>query len=315
MSSGLVSIIIPTYNRELYIPQCVQSVLDQTYRPLEIIVIDDGSQDGTVEYLKKLERETSCNKCLIFQWRSQKNSGAPVARNLGFSLSTGEYTVFLDSDDILLPEKLENEIQLLSRKNLDVVYSIAQYIGSDGKKLDRYVGRELDGTTDDYFEFSWQTMCATYRSSYIKNIGEWNQELEINQDWEFSIRAIIEGGQIQFVNQVHQYYRLGAENRIGNQINVTKIEGKVLATQSVIRLLNSANIKIDRNLVKKFRKRIFYCLLMLSAQKAASAQNVFRYLQKEGFLSKTWFLLGLLCLNCIVANLLLKIYSVQNRIL
>jgi glycosyltransferase involved in cell wall biosynthesis len=102
-----VTVIIPTFNRKEYLLEAVKSVLDQTYKNLEIIIVDDGSTDGSKEAIKNLN-----NDKISYIW--QKNSGLPsVARNTGIKQSKGDYIAFLDSDDLWVQEKLEFQIQLL----------------------------------------------------------------------------------------------------------------------------------------------------------------------------------------------------------
>ncbi len=103
-----VSVIIPTYNRRAYVQEAIDSVLAQTYTDYEIIVIDDGSTDGTGEAL----RERYGDK-IIYEW--QENQGLSAARNRGIESSRGQYIALLDSDDLWMPEKLERQVACLSQ--------------------------------------------------------------------------------------------------------------------------------------------------------------------------------------------------------
>jgi glycosyltransferase involved in cell wall biosynthesis len=100
----LVSIIIPAYNAEKWICECIESALSQTWRWKEIIVIDDGSKDNTLERAKSLSSE-------IVVVRSQENCGASAARNHGLSIAQGSYIQYLDADDLLSPEKIEWQLR------------------------------------------------------------------------------------------------------------------------------------------------------------------------------------------------------------
>ena len=112
----LVSVIIPAYNREKTIEKAVQSVLDQTYKDIEVIVVDDGSTDATVSVVKDIGDKRV--KCISLD----KNSGACRARNKGIEKARGRYIAFQDSDDIWKSEKLEKQIAILKSKPADLTF-------------------------------------------------------------------------------------------------------------------------------------------------------------------------------------------------
>ncbi len=118
MSDPLVSVIIPCFNVEGCILRALSSLQTQSYNNLEIICVDDGSSDRSAEiiYQWKIEHPTM-NLMLV----TQKNSGAPSARNAGLSLARGLYLQFLDADDELLPEKIKHQVYLAVRDDLDIV--------------------------------------------------------------------------------------------------------------------------------------------------------------------------------------------------
>lgn len=112
----MISVIIPTYNRAGKIMRSVESVLNQTYRDIELIVVDDCSKDNTVEVLNEIQDER------LRVIRLEKNSGACVARNTGIDAAKGEYIAFQDSDDSWRPEKLEKQLETLEKTGADVVF-------------------------------------------------------------------------------------------------------------------------------------------------------------------------------------------------
>ena len=101
MNNPKVSILIPLYNSEEYIAETIDSCLNQTYDNIEIIIVDDGSTDAGLEIARQYEIKYENIKV-----KTQKNSGAPVARNKAFALSTGEYIQYIDADDLLHPDKI-----------------------------------------------------------------------------------------------------------------------------------------------------------------------------------------------------------------
>ncbi len=106
---GLASVIIPTYNRARLLTEAMDSVLAQTYRPIELIVVDDGSTDHTRKAIEQWSSKCADDHLFRLSHFHQGNKGAPAARNLGLVQSHGEYIQFLDSDDILHPEKIERQ--------------------------------------------------------------------------------------------------------------------------------------------------------------------------------------------------------------
>lgn len=100
----MVSVIIPCYNAERWVAEAIQSCLDQTYSPIEVIVIDDGATDRSLEVIKSFGQR--------IRWETGPNRGGNCARNRGLALSKGQYVQFLDADDYLLPEKLRDNWKL-----------------------------------------------------------------------------------------------------------------------------------------------------------------------------------------------------------
>ncbi len=115
-SNPLVSIVVPVYNNESTIEKCLCSLLNQTYKTIEIIVINDGSTDDSVMTINRMRRNNS--RIMLF---SQVNKGVSAARNVGIEYSHGEYLMFADGDDEVLPEMIEHYVQVAIECNADIV--------------------------------------------------------------------------------------------------------------------------------------------------------------------------------------------------
>ncbi len=126
----LVSVVIPTYNREHIITRAIESVLNQSYKQLEIIIIDDCSSDKTEEIVNKKYG----NNPQIHFYRLNRNSGACFARNTGVKRSKGDYVAFLDSDDEFLPDKIQKQISLLESTGSDLCATDFLRIDKDGNQ-------------------------------------------------------------------------------------------------------------------------------------------------------------------------------------
>lgn len=126
----LVSVVIPTYNRAELLRQAVDSVLGQTYRPIELIVVDDGSTDRTPALL-----EQYAGRLRVLR---QHNQGGTAARNAGARAATGEFITFLDHDDVMLPEKIERQVGfLMANARFSVVHCRWYFVDPKGKRLTR----------------------------------------------------------------------------------------------------------------------------------------------------------------------------------
>lgn len=121
MCKNLISVIIPVYNVEEYLQDCIESVLNQTYKNIEIVAINDGSTDDS---LKILESYANVNENIIII--SQENSGQSAARNKGINIASGKYIYFLDADDYILPETFEQIIKTMEENNLDIIRFAAE---------------------------------------------------------------------------------------------------------------------------------------------------------------------------------------------
>lgn len=135
MIDGLVSIIMPTYNCGDFIGITIDSVLEQTYRKWEIIIVDDASSDNTLEIVKKYMK----NDSRIKYFRQERNLGAARARNKAIDLAAGEYIAFLDSDDLWMPKKLESQITYMKKSNHNFTCTSYTKIDENGNSLNRIV--------------------------------------------------------------------------------------------------------------------------------------------------------------------------------
>lgn len=181
----LVSVIIPTFDREKSIVRAVQSVLEQTYKNIEVIIVDDCSKDNTKNII--LSEYSNCP--LVTYFCLEKNSGACVARNKGIELSHGVYIAFLDSDDVFTPDKIEKQINLLKKER-------SQLCATNFKRYDKNdnceIGITYPGTRDEiinkllYCNFITTGTLMGYRECF-KNI-KFDETLPRYQDWDIVIR-------------------------------------------------------------------------------------------------------------------------------
>ena len=131
----MISIIMPAYNAERYIQEAIQSVLRQSYKYWELLVIDDDSADATSEIAERFTRLDS----RIHYIRNEKNLGVAAARNKGVSLASGQWIAFLDSDDCWHPDKLKKQMDFAEKNNVEFVFSGSSFMDKEGRPLKYYL--------------------------------------------------------------------------------------------------------------------------------------------------------------------------------
>jgi glycosyltransferase involved in cell wall biosynthesis len=185
MVEGLVSIIIPVYNRPKMLGEAVDSVLMQTWRPLEIIIVDDGSTDDT----RKAAAELSVRNPETVRVLHQKNAGPGRARQTGFEASRGEFIQFLDSDDLLLPNKFELQVSGL-RGDAEAGISYGRtYVRVNGERFPHWSGekhREIFPAL--LTKRLWHTSAPLYRRNALVKVGPWPDGRWM-EDLEFDAQA------------------------------------------------------------------------------------------------------------------------------
>ena len=188
MKPLLVSIIIPVFNRERMIGECIESVLKQTYKSIELVVVDDGSTDNTAQVVKEL---ASIYPNYI-RYVYQDNSGPAIARNTGLSHSAGEFIQYLDSDDLLLPTKIELQVKALqNHPEAEVAYcqTLRTNMVTGETKTWARTNEKIDNIFPDFLpQRGWDTNAPLWRRSVCDAIGPWGN-FRCMEDWEHDLRA------------------------------------------------------------------------------------------------------------------------------
>lgn len=187
--SNLVSVIIPAFNRAHFLLDCLQSVFSQTYRPIELILVDDGSTDLTAEVFESWREELPADKSFYPVLIRQENQGANVARNRGLLASRGEFIQFLDSDDLLLPEKIRSALVSINKDTADYCYCPVLFRDEELRVLSGAIGAPLSGTDIDVTSYLWQTMGPLYRRDLVRRVGPWLEDIFHADDWEYASRV------------------------------------------------------------------------------------------------------------------------------
>lgn len=186
-SNELISVVIPAFNRADTIRKCVESVLSQTYKNIEVIVVDDGSLDNTADLVDSME-DSRIRKCI----RLDSNKGACYARNKGAAVAEGNYIAFQDSDDIWKPEKLEKQLAYLKKKKADMVFCGMKRVNQFKNKswyFPLYTINESKNMKRQILaENCVSTQCILIKKDAFKKVL-FDPSIKKFQDWDFSIRA------------------------------------------------------------------------------------------------------------------------------
>lgn len=203
---NLVSIITPCYNSKPYIQKTIESVLQQTYKNIEYIIIDDGSNDGSWEIIKSYG-----SKINSFQ---TKNLGACHARNLGYKKTIGHYLLFLDSDDIISKDMIHELVKITSDYPESIIASPWSRIKKNGVKwVERDTGVEKLPPENDpilgWISGWYFPPCSIlWPKKVYSELGGWDESLYANQDGDIMLRALLNGAELRVSNRGKSFYRI-----------------------------------------------------------------------------------------------------------
>jgi len=297
--TSLVSVIIPTCNRSLLLKRAIQSVLDQTYAKLEIIIVDDASKDNTSQVINSFYDDR------LKYYRHEKNQGASTARNTGIKHAQGEFIAFLDDDDEWLDNKLEKQVNLIisSPKNVGMVYCWMDYFNENGDLVYEHHPTLRGKVLNQILDAQRMGGCPTLlvRCKVIDKIGGFDDSLPRGNDGDF-IRRVCRKYEVDLIPEVlvkvhigHASERISSNSRrgvlnaiLGEEAKLKKFAGELLVQPKIhasilMKIANhyyvlgekSKAVPLERRAIqldkKIFLKKIYFNLPPLS-------RPVFRYL-------------------------------------
>jgi len=256
--SPLVTVIIPTFNRREWIGECLDSVLGQTYPNVEVIVVDDCSSDGTVEWLRSEGKYSS-----VVVHEQEKNGGASVARNTAIGMAKGELMVFIDSDDMLMPEHIETAVEHFEQ------YPELGLFCCDSTMIDAGGNIILDGKTwhqslaeakgldihsgfrslADVFRFSNCFPGFTLRREVLAELGGFDQPIFPADDYDLALRVAASRFKVYYLHEPlclrreHDGQCSGIENSVKTQVKLIEALKNAAAA--------NPDIQKDKRLVRK----------------------------------------------------------------
>lgn len=279
-----ISVIIPIYNVEKYLKQCLNSVINQTLKDIEIICINDGSTDNSLKILKEYSNDT---RIFIID---KENEGVSVARNIGIDKSIGTYLCFLDADDWLEPHILENSLNKIIKQQADIIcFGIKEHYKNYTKIRDdfefirqHYNKKTL--TNDITKNFLINACAKLYKTDFIKtNSIYFMNNLKTMEDGIFNLHCFYKNPKYSLLNECGYNYRRQREGAVTNECSLmikTDIEGakKVIESQEFLNATKEQKIITIENFILHFRwnfsnKNIIHNIKLI--------QNFKKYLYKN----------------------------------
>jgi glycosyltransferase involved in cell wall biosynthesis len=249
MSNPLVSVIIPAYNAQDFIAQTIESVIKQTYPHWELLVVDDGSTDGTRESLQKYVQDSR------IKYLYQENQERSVARNHGIKSAKGKYIAFLDADDLWLPDKLKIQVEYLeSHPEMGLCFTRYLFVDSQDTILG-WPNVSFIPTQDQFYQllqgnFIPNSTVMVLRTIFDK-VGLFDEALPAfgSEDWDMWLR-VARRYSIHFINQPLAFYRIHTSN--------TSLERMRLSAEAVLQ-----KIFADPTLptyIAQYKSRVYACI-------------------------------------------------------
>lgn len=214
-----ISIIVPIYNVEKYIKQCLLSILEQSYKNLEIILVNDGTQDSSMEIIKSYLLDSRIKVI------NKENGGLSSARNRGLEIATGDYVAFIDSDDWIRVDKLMELYNIIQNEKLDFIIGNGEYYPSKEKIHKKNYSGIKTGIElfkemlekKDYLETVWK--CIYNRKFLEENNIKFIEGL-LHEDTSFMFECLIKASKVKYENINFYFYRKREDSIVATKTNV-----------------------------------------------------------------------------------------------
>ncbi len=242
MNTALVSIIIPCHNAAPWLADTLESALAQTWSEKEIILVDDGSSDASLEIGHQFESRG-------VRILTQDNRGAAAARNAGLGAARGEFVQFLDADDLLDPGKIEHQMWLAAGSGTPHLVSgaWARFRADPAEAIfaPEPNWRDLSGV--EFLQLQFEQFCMMHPAAWLSpralldRAGPWNEALSLNDDGEYFARVMLAAGAIQFCADARSYYRSGLPRSLSGRKDRPALESLWRSFELTIGYLTQAD--------------------------------------------------------------------------
>lgn len=287
--NSLVSILIPNYNKSLFLRETLESVISQSYENWECIIVDDHSSDNSWEILKEFAKKK--NRIKIIKRPSELPKGGNSCRNYAFSKAKGEFIQYFDSDDIMAPNMLVSRVNSLNRNNSDFVVSNGRRFEID--LLDRDMIITPLFAVEDFLKFfilimtPWLSQSVMYRRSFLERTQiSWDERLRGLQDVAFNFLALTKASKIEINADIIDWYWREIKDNTNTMSKIYTSENYT----SLLNFLQELHTLIPPSYIRCFNRTVWETLRITSKSFGKNQfRNLITPLYKVGILNKSEF--------------------------
>ena len=241
-TSGTISVIVPVYNVEEYLPRCLESILGQTYRDLQVILVDDGSTDGSSRLCAEFAERDPRIECIRIS-----NSGVSAARNRGLEAAKGRWIGFVDADDYIEAGFYETLVTHLTHSDKQIVCCGVRAEDTEGNRIERFKGRRLPAGEQDFDRddallrylnpdtriLYWAVWNKLYSAELLKGIAFENGRV-IAEDFDFTLRCFLRSNGLRYIPDELYHYLVRPGSAItGSRFSKNSFDGMFFMDRAV----------------------------------------------------------------------------------
>lgn len=246
-----VSIVVPVYNAKKYVGRCIESIINQTYSDLEILLINDGSTDYSLDILKEYKKKDS--RIVI---TDNENSGVSYTRNCGIKSATGEYIMFIDADDTIKKTTIEDNVRLIEEHNADMVIAGFTYYLTERAEVKENPMVKFVGSSREFVEKHFKTALERevlnppwnklIRLSLLKeNNIYFNEKYSICEDMAFSMELLRESNKVVMTDKVYYNYFVKSTGSLVFKFNENYFEALSYYYEQAVKALKKHSMHTD----------------------------------------------------------------------
>ena len=311
-----ISVIVPVYNAEKYLSRCIDSILNQTYKDFELILINDGSKDKSIDILRKYENIDNRIKVIY-----NSNNGVSKTRNIGVRLAQGEYIQFIDSDDFIDENMFEYNINTIEQENADIVMT-GFYLDIESKKgIDTVLQtfeKSISIGSKDIAKNLINRLNGTYINSPVNKLYKksiivdnnilMNENIDLGEDLIFNLEYMKYCQSVVFGNKCYYHYCMKAEDNLTARFRKDKLDIMKILYDKCKEFLVYSNTEKDflKELNSIFIKWMYYCFIDLNNNECN-----YTFLQKYNYVKTNIIKYKNITTNSIDISFLLKILKIS----